>query len=64
MVLAAGRRAAVPRRHELADLALRPDMHPIGMLDWQQFDRAIEIGYRGTRETLRDEAPSTQQETQ
>jgi NTE family protein len=44
------------RRRELADLVLRPDMKEIGMFDWHQFDRAIEIGYRYTRDTLRKSA--------
>jgi NTE family protein len=41
------------RRRELADLLVRPDMQQIGLFDWQKFDRAIEIGYRCTREALR-----------
>ncbi|MBS0383221.1 MAG: patatin-like phospholipase family protein [Proteobacteria bacterium] len=52
------------RRRELADLALRPDMHSIGMFDWQQFDRAIEIGYRCMREALRGPASSAQEKPQ
>ncbi|MGH8234298.1 MAG: patatin-like phospholipase family protein [Rhodanobacteraceae bacterium] len=44
------------RRRELADLVLRPDMHEVGMFDWQKFDRAIEIGYRCTRDALREPA--------
>ncbi|MGH8112279.1 MAG: patatin-like phospholipase family protein [Rhodanobacteraceae bacterium] len=47
---------ASSRRRELADLLLRPDTQTIGMFDWQAFDRAIEIGYRSTREALRREA--------
>jgi NTE family protein len=46
------------RRRELADLVLRPDMQEIGMFDWHQFDRAIEIGYRYTRDMLRKPATS------
>ncbi|WHZ19821.1 MAG: hypothetical protein OJF55_001970 [Rhodanobacteraceae bacterium] len=49
------------RRRELADLLLRPDMQRIGLFDWHEFDRAIEIGYRCTREALRSETSSTQQ---
>jgi NTE family protein len=44
------------RRRELADLVLRPDMKEIGMFDWHKYDRAIEIGYRYTRDTLRKSA--------
>ncbi|MGH8125480.1 MAG: patatin-like phospholipase family protein [Rhodanobacteraceae bacterium] len=50
------------RRRELADLALRPDMRPIGMFDWHKFDRAIEIGYRAMRDALRSEVPPAQQQ--
>jgi hypothetical protein len=31
--------------HRDADLLLRPPLASIGMLDWQAFDRAVEIGY-------------------
>ncbi|MGH8191659.1 MAG: patatin-like phospholipase family protein [Rhodanobacteraceae bacterium] len=44
------------RRRELADLVLRPDMREVGMFDWRKFDRAIEIGYRCTRDALRTPA--------
>jgi NTE family protein len=44
-------------RRELADLLVRPDMGQIGMFDWHEFDRAIEIGYRCTRDALRGETP-------
>lgn len=50
------------QRRKLANLLLRPDMQRIGLFDWHEFDRAIEIGYRCTRDALRDEASSTQQE--
>ncbi|TAN02699.1 MAG: cyclic nucleotide-binding domain-containing protein [Rhodanobacteraceae bacterium] len=49
------------RRRELADLLLRPDMRDIGFLDWRQFDRAIKIGYRHTRDILRNASVSVQQ---
>ncbi|TAN05929.1 MAG: cyclic nucleotide-binding domain-containing protein [Rhodanobacteraceae bacterium] len=52
------------RRRELADLVLHPDMQQIGLFDWQQFDHAIEIGYRCTRAALRSRAASAQQEAQ
>ena len=47
------------RRRAMADLLLRPDMQRIGLFDWHEFDRAIEIGYRCTREALRNAATST-----
>ncbi|HET7593327.1 MAG TPA: patatin-like phospholipase family protein [Rhodanobacteraceae bacterium] len=47
------------RRRELADLVLRPDMQEIGMFDWHHFDRAIEIGYRSTRDALREHTAPT-----
>ncbi len=50
------------RRRKLADLLLRPDMQRIGLFDWHEFDRAIELGYRHTRAALRNEAQSAQQE--
>ncbi|HEX5489491.1 MAG TPA: patatin-like phospholipase family protein [Rhodanobacteraceae bacterium] len=50
------------RRRELADLVLRPDMHEVGMFDWQKFDRAIEIGYRTTRDAVREPAAGTAKE--
>lgn len=46
------------RRRELADLVLRPPMHEVGMFDWHQFERAIEIGYRYTLDALRAPAAS------
>lgn len=36
-----------------SDLVLRPPVNEIDLLDWRQFDRAIEIGYRYTQERLR-----------
>ncbi|TAM97804.1 MAG: cyclic nucleotide-binding domain-containing protein [Rhodanobacteraceae bacterium] len=53
---------ASTQRRELADLLLRPDMQKIGLFDWHEFDRAIEIGYRHTRDALRRQVSSTQQE--
>ena len=44
--------AATMAQRELADLVLKPPLHRIDMLDWKAFDRAIEIGYRHTCETL------------
>ncbi|HKT42928.1 MAG TPA: patatin-like phospholipase family protein [Rhodanobacteraceae bacterium] len=45
------------RRRALADLLLRPDMQQIGLFDWHKFDRAIELGYRCTRDALRRATP-------
>jgi NTE family protein len=39
-------------QRELADLVLRPPLARIDLLDWRAFDRAVEIGYRHTAETL------------
>jgi len=39
-------------QRELTDLLLRPPLEDIDMLDWQAFDRAIELGYRYARKTL------------
>jgi NTE family protein len=36
-----------------SDLVLRPPVNEIDLLDWRQFDRAVEIGYRYTQERLR-----------
>jgi NTE family protein len=52
--------AGSAHRRDLADLLLRPDMQRIGLFDWQEFERAIEIGYRYTRAALRDAASAPQ----
>lgn len=44
--------AGSARRRKLADLLLRPDLERIGLLDWHEFERAIGIGYRYTRDQL------------
>ncbi|MEO7150038.1 MAG: patatin-like phospholipase family protein [Rhodanobacteraceae bacterium] len=44
--------AGSARRRKLADLLLRPDLERIGLLDWHEFERAIGIGYRYTRDKL------------
>ncbi|HEY9112388.1 MAG TPA: patatin-like phospholipase family protein [Rhodanobacteraceae bacterium] len=51
------------RRREMADLLLRPDMQRIGLFDWHEFDRAIDIGYRHACEALRNGTAPAQQET-
>ena len=39
-------------QRELTDLLLRPPLENIDMLDWQAFDRAIELGYRHAVRTI------------
>ncbi len=39
-------------QREQTDLLLRPPLEGIDMLDWQAFDRAVELGYRHAAETL------------
>ena len=50
------------RMHRDADLLLRPPLASIGMLDWQAFDRAVEIGYRHTLQALANREPATRSE--
>ncbi|HJU25526.1 MAG TPA: patatin-like phospholipase family protein, partial [Rhodanobacteraceae bacterium] len=42
------------RRRRLASLLLRPDLEAIGLLDWHEFERAIQAGYGYTRKMLED----------
>jgi NTE family protein len=51
MINSAGNRAA---RHELSDLLLQPPLEQIDMLNWRAFERAIDVGYRYTRERLEE----------
>jgi NTE family protein len=44
--------AGLDARRTLADLMLRPPLANIDLLDWHAFDRAIEAGYRHTRQAL------------
>ena len=37
---------------EMIDLCFHPDVRTIGMLQWREFDRAVEIGYRHACEVL------------
>jgi NTE family protein len=39
-------------QREQTDLLLRPPLESIDMLDWQAFDRAVDLGYRHAAETL------------
>lgn len=41
-------------RRERADLLLTPPLEHIGMLDWKDWERAMEAGYRYTRERLEE----------
>ena len=47
------------RMHHDSDLLLRPPLASIGMLDWQAFDRAVEIGYRHTLQAMANRKPGT-----
>lgn len=42
------------RRRELASLLLRPHLEAIGLLDWHEFERAIEAGYGYTVRALEE----------
>jgi hypothetical protein len=44
--------SATQARRELADLALRPPLAGIDLLDWKAFERVIELGYRSMSEAL------------
>jgi NTE family protein len=44
--------AGLDAQRTLADLLLRPPLANIDLLDWHAFDRAIEAGYRYTRQTI------------
>lgn len=37
---------------EIIDLGFHPDVRTVGMLQWREFDRAVEIGYRHACEVL------------
>jgi NTE family protein len=39
-------------RRDLADLLLLPPLEQIEMLNWKQFDRAIDLGYRYAMQRL------------
>ena len=43
-------------QREQTDLLLRPPLEGIDMLDWQSFDRAVDLGYRHAAETLEGRA--------
>lgn len=44
--------AASAEHRQLSDLLLTPPLERIDLLDWQAFDRALEIGYRCAAEAL------------
>jgi NTE family protein len=39
-------------QREQTDLLLRPPLEGIDMLDWQAFERVVELGYRHAAESL------------
>jgi NTE family protein len=39
-------------QRQLTDLLLRPALESIDLLDWQSFDRAIDLGYRCAAQAL------------
>jgi predicted acylesterase/phospholipase RssA len=43
-------------QRELADVLLKPPLNDIDLLDWQAFDRAIDLGYDYAR-TMLEELP-------
>jgi NTE family protein len=42
-------------QRELADVLLRPPLERVDLLDWQAFERAIDIGYRYAAEALENQ---------
>lgn len=42
-------------RRERADLLLTPPLEHIGMLDWKDWERAMEAGYRYTKRVLEEQ---------
>ncbi|HXS73244.1 MAG TPA: patatin-like phospholipase family protein [Rhodanobacteraceae bacterium] len=46
--------AGSARRRELASLLLRPHLEAVGLLDWHEFERAIEAGYGYTLRALEE----------
>ena len=46
---------ASEHRRERAHLLLTPPLEHIGMLDWKDWERAMEAGYLYTQERLRKE---------
>jgi len=55
--------AATIAQRALADLVLKPPLERIDLLDWQAFDRVVELGYRHTSETLAQGAAETLRRT-
>jgi len=49
--------ATTVAQREQSDLLLRPALGPIDLLDWKSFDRAIDLGYRHTLESLSSAPP-------
>lgn len=46
--------ATAQRRRKLTRLQLKPELPGIELLEWQEFDRAIELGYEYTRRQLEE----------
>src|SRR5437660_371275 len=55
--------AATIAQRALADLVLKPPLERIDLLDWQAFDRVVELGYRHASETLAQGAAETLRRT-
>src|SRR5437870_711244 len=55
--------AATIAQRALADLVLKPPLDRIDLLDWQAFDRVVELGYRHASETLAQGAAETLRRT-
>src|SRR5438874_1590876 len=55
--------AATIAQRALADLVLKPPLERIDLLDWQAFDRVVELGYRPASETLAQGAAETLRRT-
>ena len=47
--------ATVQRRRKQTRLLLKPELPGIDLLEWREFDRAIELGYRYAMKKLREE---------
>ena len=55
--------AATTHRRELADLALRPPLGRIDLLDWKAFDKVVELGYRCASEELESHGEALRRRT-
>jgi NTE family protein len=48
--------ATVQRRRKQTKLLLKPELPGIDLLEWREFDRAVELGYRYAMKRLREPA--------